>query len=141
MLALAILVLGAIASFISYSRLNALLPMSDPSLVSHTDAVIRSVTTPMVKKNQTVSEVQSAIAFTFEVDGKAIDGGYSVTGRNNAPQKGETLPIAYLTANPHVFLRAEEYRDLPRQLKALRMMMIVFALVAIIVPFGVMHHG
>lgn len=139
--AIAILVLGAVASFYCYTRLNAILPMSNPDAVTKIDAVIAEVHTPMVQKNQTVSEVQNDVRFIFRVEGKTIEGGYTLKDRNAAPKAGAKETIVYLTKNPRVFLRAEEYNDLPRQLSVLRILMMVFALAAIVLPFGVMKHG
>jgi hypothetical protein len=141
MLALIILVGGAVASFYCYTRLNQLLPMSDAAAVSKTEAHITAVNTPMVKKNQTVTEVKNDVRFAFTVHGKTYEGGYSIADRNKAPKMGAAEPVAYLTQRPDVFLRAAEYDDLPRQLKALRIMMWGFALIAMIAPFGVMKHG
>lgn len=139
LLAIAILILGALASFYCYTRLGELLPMSDPASVTQTEARITEVTTPMVKKNQTPSEVTSEVHFAFTVAGKAVQGGYLVRGEA-LPEKGAGVPIAYLSTRPEVFLRAKDYADLPRQLTALRWMMFAFALVAMVLPFAVMKH-
>ncbi len=141
MLALAILVLGSVAAFYCYTRLAELLPMSRPDAVTRVEANITRVDTPMVKKNETVSEVTSHVKFSFEASGRTIEGGYSVRDMKHAPSKGDTTPIAYLTAKPEVFLRGADYDDLPRQLAALRWMMWGFALLAMIGPFVVMKHG
>jgi hypothetical protein len=140
-LALLILVLGSLAAFYCYMRLAELLPMSNPDAVTRAEAKIISVDTPMVKKNETVSEVTSHVKFAFKADGKTIEGGYLVRDLKHAPKKGDKEPIAYRTQRPEVFLRAKDYDDLPRQLAALRWMMWGFALSALVVPFAVMKHG
>lgn len=140
MLAYAILIVGSIAAFYCYSRLAELLPMSDATMVEKTDARITEVTTPMVKKGQNTSDVVSDVRFAFTVDGKKIEGGYSVRDRSKAPEKGAVVPIAYRVDRPAIFLQAAEYDALPRQLSALRIMMWGFALVAMVLPFFVMNH-
>jgi hypothetical protein len=141
LLAIAILVLGSLAAFYSYTRLAELLPMSDPMLVEQTEAVVTEVTTPMVKKGQGVSDGVSAVRFTFEASGRTIEGGYSIKGRDAAPEKGAAVPIAYRIDRPEIFLPAADYDALPRELAGLRWMMWIFALVAMIAPFAVMKHG
>lgn len=141
MLAIAILVGASLAAFFCYSRLAQLLPMSDASLVEKTQAAITEVRTPMVKKGQSTSDVVNDVRFTFRVDGTTIEGGYSIKDRNKAPEKGMKLPIAYRIDRPQVFLRGPEYDDLPRQLRALRLMMWGFALAAMVLPFAVMNHS
>ena len=141
MLALIILVLGSVAAFYCYTRLAELLPMSNPDAVTRAEAKIISVDTPMVKKNETVSEVTSHVKFAFSAAGKTIEGGYLVRGIKEAPSKGDKEPVAYLTKRPEVFLRGADYDDLPRQLAALRWMMWGFALAALVLPFAVMKHG
>ena len=141
LLALLILVLGSIVAFYCYTRLAELLPMSDASRVEKTDARVVSVTTPMVKKGGAASTVVSEVRFAFTAHGKKIEGGYSIKDRAMAPKKGTKEPVAYRTDNPTIFLRAAEYDALPRQLSALRAMMWVFALIAMIAPFAVMKHG
>lgn len=141
MLALAILVLGSLAAFYCYTRMAELLPMSNPDAVTKTHAKIIAVDTPMVKKNETVSEVTSHVKFSFEAHGKTIEGGYLVRDMKKAPEKGAKEPVVYVTANPEVFLRVKDYEDLPRQLSVLRYLMWGFALAALVLPFAVMKHG
>lgn len=141
MLAIAILVLGSIAAFYCYTRLAELLPMSDATRVERAEARVVEVTTPMVKKGQGVSDGVSEVRFTFEASGRTIEGGYSIKGRDAAPEKGAGVPVAYRIDRPEIFLRAAEYDALPRELSALRWMMWIFALIAMIAPFGVMKHG
>lgn len=140
MLAYAILILGSIAAFYCYSRLSDLLLMRDATMVEKADAVITDVTTPMVKKGQNTSDVVSDVRFAFTVDGKKIDGGYSIKDRSAAPEKGGVVPIAYRIDNPKIFLHAAEYDALPRELLALRILMWAFALGAMVLPFLVMNH-
>ena len=140
MLAYAILIVGSIAAFYCYSRLAELLPMSDATMVEKTDARIIAVTTPMVKKGQNTSDVVSDVRFAFTVDGRTIEGGYSVKDRNAAPKKGAVLTVAYRIDRPQIFLPLAEYEALPRQLTALRIMMWAFALIAMVLPFFVMNH-
>lgn len=140
-LALLILVLGSVAAFYCYVRLADLLPMSNPDTVTRVQARIVAVDTPMVKKNQAVSDVTSHVKFAFEAAGETIEGGYLVRELKQAPNKGDKEPVAYLTNRPEVFLRAKDYDDLPRQLAALRWMMWGFALAALVLPFAVMKHG
>lgn len=140
MLAYTILIIGSIAAFYCYTRLAELLPMGDATLVEKAEAVVTDVTTPMVKKDQGTSDVASEVRFAFKVDGKTTEGGYSVRGHEVAPKKGEVVPVAYRTDRPEIFLRAAEYERLPRALSALRMMMWVFALIAMVLPFFVMNH-
>lgn len=141
MLAILILILGSAASFYCYTRLNAILPMANPDAVTRAEAVVEQVRTPMVKKGQNVSDVVSEVRFHFAAQGQKIEGGYSIKGRDNAPKKGAREPVVYRNADPKIFLREAEYNDLPRQLKALRMMMVAFALAALVLPFAVMKHG
>ena len=141
MWAVLILIGGAAASFYCYSRLSQLLPMSDADMVTKVEATITAVNTPMVKKGGTTSDVNNDVRFSFHASGKEYVGGYSIKGNDKAPATGATLPVVYYTSRPAIFLRQEEYDDLPRQLRALRIMMISFALIAIIAPFGVMKHG
>jgi hypothetical protein len=141
MLAVLILIGGTAAAFYSYSRLSQLLPMSDKDMVTHTQATITQVHTPMVKRGGTTSDVNNAVQFTFHAAGKDYQGHYTIRGRDKAPQMGAHVPVVYYTSRPAVFLQQTEYDDLPRQLRALRIMMIGFAMVAIIAPFGVMKHG
>ena len=141
LLAVAILILGSLAAFYCYVRMAELLPMSNPDAVTKTDAKIIAVGTPMVKKNETVTEVKNAVRFAFNAGGKTIEGGYSLRDRNAAPAMGAAEPVVYVTKRPEVFLRAAEYADLPRQISALRWMMWGFALIAMIAPFMVMKHG
>jgi hypothetical protein len=141
MLAIAILILASVAAFYCYTRLAQLLPMSDAARVEKTQATITEVHTPMVKKGQSVTDVVSDVRFAFTVDGKTITGGYTVQGRDAAPAKGTTLEIAYRVDRPAVFLRGDDYADLPHQLAALRWMMWGFALIAMVMPFAVMKHG
>lgn len=140
MAAIAILIVGAAAALYCYSRLAQLLPMQDASAVKRADAVVTAVHTPMVKKTGTTSDVNNEVRFQFEVNGKRHEGFYSIRGRDKAPEVGAKEPVAYYTAQPSIFLRAAEYDDLPRQLMALRVMMAIFALAAMILPFFVMHH-
>jgi hypothetical protein len=81
------------------------------------------------------------VRFAFTVDGTTITGGYAVRGRDAAPEKGAAVPVAYRTDRPAIFLPLAEYEALPRQLSALRAMMWIFALIAMIAPFAVMKHG
>ena len=141
MLAVLILIGGAAASFYCYARLSHVLPMSVPDLVTKTEATITQVHTPMVKKGGTTSDVNNAVQFTFHAAGKTYEGNTSIRGRDKAPEAGTKLPVVYFTSRPDIFLQQAEYDDLPRQLRALRIMMIGFALAAIIVPFGVMKHA
>lgn len=141
MLALAILVLGSVASFYCYTRLNAILPMSRPDAVTRAEAVIAQVRTPMVKKGQNTSDVVNEVAFHFTANGQKIEGGYSIKDRAKAPEPGAREVVFYRSDNPNIFLREAEYNDLPRQLTALRVMMVAFALIAMILPFAVMKHG
>ncbi|MBX9726855.1 MAG: hypothetical protein K2X09_06280 [Rickettsiales bacterium] len=140
MLAYAILIVGSIAAFYCYSRLAELLPMSDATMVEKTDARITEVITPMVKKGQSTSDVMSNVRFAFTVDGKTIEGGFSVKDREPAPKKGAVVPVAYRIDRPTIFLQAAEYDALPRQLSALRILMWGFALIAMVLPFFVMNH-
>lgn len=140
MLAYAILIIGSIAAFYCYSRLAELLPMSDAAMVEKAGAVVTDVTTPMVKKGQGTSDVMSDVRFAFTVDGKKIEGGYSVRDRDGAPKKGEVVPVAYRIDRPEIFTRAAEYESLSRELSVLRIMMWVFALIAMVLPFFVMNH-
>lgn len=137
-LAYAILVIGALASFVCYTRLSNLLPMREADAVTHTQATITEVVTPMIKKDQTGSDVASRVIFRFAASGKEIVGGMSVRDRDHAPAKGDTLSVVYLTARPQVFLPAEEYAQLPHQLTVLRALMIGFALAAMVLPFVVL---
>lgn len=141
MLAILILIVASIASFYCYTRLSDILPMSRVENVARAEAVITQVRTPMVKKNQGTSDVVSEVRFAFEAVGQKIEGGYSIKGREKAPEKGAAEPVVYRTDNPRIFLREAEYNDLPRQLTALRVMMVAFALLALIAPFAVMKHG
>lgn len=141
MLALAILVVGAGASFFCYTRLSAILPMSQPNSVTHATATIETVQTPMIKKGQSGSDVVNDVRYSFSVNEQKIEGAYTLKDRSKAPAIGDKEPIVYLSANPRVFLREEEYRDLPRQITALRVMMVAFALTALVLPFAVMKHG
>lgn len=140
MLAYAILIVGSIAAFYCYSRLSDILPMGDASLVEKTDARVTKVTTPTVKTGQSVSDVASEVSFAFTVDGTTIEGSYTVKGRDAAPKKGDAVPVAYRIDRPEIFLRAAEYDGLPRELLALRILMWVFALGAMVLPFFVMNH-
>lgn len=140
MLAYAILIFGSLAAFYCYTRLAELLPMSDATLVEKADARITEVITPMVKKGQGTSDVMSEVRFAFTVDGKTIEGGFSVKGRTLAPEKGSVVPVAYRIDRPSVFLQMEQYEALPRELMALRVMMWGFALAAMVLPFAVMNH-
>lgn len=139
-LALAILVLGSVASFYCYTRMNELLPMSNPEAVTKTAAKITAVDVPMVKKGQSPSDALSDVRFAFKAAGKTIEGGYLVRDQKLAPEEGAKEPVVYLTKHPEIFLRAKDYDDLPRQLTALRWMMAGFALVAMVLPFAVMKH-
>jgi hypothetical protein len=141
MLALAVLVIGAVAAFYCYSRLAELLPMSDASRVEKIDARITHVTTPMVKKGQGTTDVMSDVRFVFAAEGKTIEGAFRVKDRSKAAEIGATVPIAYRIGHPEIFLQAADYDALPRQLSALRWMMWGFALLAMIGPFAVMKHG
>jgi hypothetical protein len=141
MLAVLILIGGAAASFYCYARLSQLLPMGDKDMVTPTVATVTAITTPMVKKGGSVSDVTNDVRFAFHAAGKTYQGGYNVKGRDKAPEMGAIVHVVYYTSRPNIFLRQEEYDDLPRQLKALRLMMITFALIAIVAPFGVMKHG
>lgn len=140
MLAYAILIVGSIAAFYCYSRLSDILPMGDASLVEKTDARVTKVRTPMVKTGQSVSDVANEVGFAFTVDGSTIEGSYTVKGRDAAPKKGDAVPVAYRIDRPEIFLRAAEYEGLPRELAALRILMWVFALGAMVLPFFVMNH-
>ena len=133
LLAIAILVLGSLAAFYCYTRLAALLPMSDATRVERGQARVVEVVTPMVKKGQGVSDSVSAVRLTFEASGRTIEGGYSIKGRDAAPEKGAAVPIAYRIDRPEIFLPAAEYDALPTQLSALRWMVWIFALIAMIV--------
>ena len=62
-------------------------------------------------------------------------------GSDKAPAMGAKLPVVYFTSRPNIFLREQDYHDLPNELRVLRILMIVFALISIIAPFGVMKHG
>ncbi|MFZ8406837.1 hypothetical protein ACO1L8_14435, partial [Staphylococcus aureus] len=66
MLAYAILVIGALASFLCYTRLSHVLPMRDPQAVTHAQATITEVVTPMIKKGQVPGDVVSRITFSFD---------------------------------------------------------------------------
>jgi hypothetical protein len=140
MLAILILIAASIASFTCYTRMNELLPMSNPEAVTKAAAKITAVEVPMVKKGQSTSDVLSDVRFTFEAAGNSITGGYLVRGMELAPKVGAKEPVVYLTKHPEIFLRAKDYDDLPRQLSALRWMMVGFALVAMVLPFAVMKH-
>ncbi len=140
MLAYAILIVGSIAAFYCYSRLSDILPMGDATRIEKTDARVTKVTTPTVKTGQSVSDVASEVGFAFTVDGKKIEGSFSIRGGEATPKKGETVPVAYRIDRPEIFLRAAEYEGLPRELAALRILMWVFALGAMILPFFVMNH-
>jgi hypothetical protein len=74
LLAIAILVLGSLAAFYCYTRLAALLPMSDATRVERGQARVVEVVTPMVKKGQGVSDSVSAVRLTFEASGRTIEG-------------------------------------------------------------------
>lgn len=139
-LALAILVLGSVASFYCYTRMNELLPMSNPEAVTKATAKITTVDVPMVKKGQSTSDVLTDVRFTFAAAGSTITGGYLVRGMELAPKVGAKEPVVYLTKHPEIFLRAKDYDDLPRQLSALRWLMAGFALAAMVLPFAVMKH-
>lgn len=141
MLAYAVLIVGSIAAFYCYSRLSDILPMGDATLVEKTDAHVTAVRTPMVKTGQSARDVVSEVGFAFTVDGKTIEGSFSVTGGEAAPKKGELVPVAYRIDRPEIFLRAAEYEGLPRELMALRILMWVFALGAMVLPFFVMNHN
>lgn len=138
MLAYAILIIGALTSFICYTRLSTLLPMREEAAVTHTDARVTDVRTPMIQKGRTASDVVSEVSFTFHAVGQEIHGYYRTMRGEAAPAKHGTEPVVYLTRDPHVFLRAEAYKQLPQQLNILRVMMLVFALAAIILPFVVL---
>ena len=140
MLAYAILIVGSIAAFYCYSRLSDILPMGDASLVEKTDARVTELRTPTVKTGQSVSDVASEVGFAFTVDGTTIEGSYTVKGRDATPNKGDVVPLAYRIDNPKIFLHAAEYQGLPRELLALRILMWVFALGAMVLPFFVMNH-
>lgn len=141
MLAYGILIIGALASFYCYTKLAALLPMRDESAVTHADAQITSVQTPMVKKGQSVSDVTSQITFRFQVGERDYLGGYSVRHPQAVPEVGAAEPVVYVTRQPSIFLRAEEYKTLPRQLAALRWMIGIFAVIALFLPFVVLGTG
>lgn len=141
MLAYAILIVGSIAAFYCYSRLSDILPMGDATLIEKTDAHVTAVRTPMVKTGQSVSDVASEVAFAFTVDGKKIEGSFSIKVGEAAPKKGEAVPVAYRIDRPEIFLRGAEYDALPRELMALRILMWVFALGAMVLPFFVMNHN
>ena len=141
LLAIAILVLGSIAALYSYSRLAQLLPMSDPGRIETTQAVITDITAPMIKKGESSSDVASHVRLAFKASGRTITGGYTLTGREQVPEKNAHVDVAYRVDRPEVFLRATEYEELPRELSALRWMMWIFALIAMIAPFAVMKHG
>jgi hypothetical protein len=140
MLAYAILIVGSIAAFYCYSRLSDILPMGDATLIEKTDARVMKVTTPMVKTGQSARDGASEVGFAFTVDGKSIEGSFSITGGEAIPKKGEAVPVAYRIDRPEIFLRATEYEGLPRELSALRILMWVFALGAMVLPFFVMNH-
>lgn len=140
-LALVILVVGAAASFYCYTRLNQLLPMQDESAVTRTTATVGELHIPLVKKGQSRSDVKSDVNFSFEVAGQTYHGSYSLKGADKAVTHGMSEPIVYLTQHPSIFLREAEYNDLPRQLHALRWMMMAFGLAAMLLPFAVMKHG
>lgn len=139
MIAVVVFIVGIVAAGYCYVRLQAILPMGDPQAVTAVQAVIQSVHTPMIKKGQNGSDSVSEVRFAFEVQGRSIEGAYTVKGRTAAPMQGAEEPVVYLTADPQVFLRAAEYQDLPRQLMALRVMMVVFALAALVVPAVLMR--
>lgn len=141
MLAYGILIIGALASFYCYTKLSALLPMRDPAAVTHADAHITNVQTPMVKKGQSVSDVTSQVTFSFHVGERDYLGGYSVRHPQPLPKVGAAEPVVYVTQHPAIFLRAEEYKTLPRQLTALRWMIGIFAIAAMFLPFVVLGTG
>ncbi len=141
MIAYGILIIGALASFYCYTKLSALLPMRDAAAVTHADATITSVLTPMVKKGQNVSDVKSQVLFRFTVAGRDYIGGYNLSGAAALPDVGAVEPVVYLTRTPSVFLRKAEYDDLPRQLAVLRWMIGIFAVAALFLPFVVLGFG
>lgn len=138
MIAYAVLILGALASFVCYTRLSALLPMKEEAAVTRTQATVTEVTTPMIKKGEVGSDVMSQVQLRFHAGGQEVEGGYRTIRGEAAPAKGGALEVVYLTKNPRVFLRGTEYADLPRQLTMLRVMMAVFALTAMILPFVIL---
>ncbi len=140
-LAVTILIGGTAASFYCYARLAQLLPMSDADAVTHVEATITKVSAPMVKKGENTSDVNNDVYFMFQAAGSDYTGNYSVRGYDKAPERNTKLPVVYYTSRPAIFLQQAEYDDLPQQLQVLRILMISFALVAIIAPFGVMRHG
>jgi hypothetical protein len=125
---LSILSIGA--AFYCYMRLQHLTPMRDPARVTRANATITEVITPMVQKGQSTSDVVNQIRFRFEVDGHEVLGGYSLRDRSKAPEVGAVVLIVYLTARPSIFLQADAYASLPRQLMALRVMAVLFTVAA-----------
>lgn len=140
MLAYAILIFGSLAAFYCYSRLSDILPMSDATLIEKTDAHVTVVRTPMVKTGQSARDVASEVVFAFTVDGKTIEGSFFIKSGGAAPKKGDAVPVAYRIDRPSVFLQVAEYEALPRELMVLRILMWVFALGAMVLPFFVMNH-
>lgn len=128
------------ASYYCSYRLGQIAPMQTQPVVK-TDATITQVYTPMVKKNETTSEVVNQITYAFTVDGREYTGGYELRDRNKAPELGAKEPIVYLASNPAVFLRAGEYDDLPRQITALKVMMWLFGLASLGVPLLLRKRG
>jgi hypothetical protein len=141
MLIVILFLAAAGAAFYCNYRLGQIAPMADAGAVVKTDAVITQVYTPMVKKNETTSEVVNQITFAFTVDGKEIIGGYELRDRNKAPELGTKEPVVYLAADPAVFLRAGEYEDLPRQLTALKVMRVLFGIAALGLPLLMRRRG
>ena len=140
-LAVAILIGGALASFLCYQRISELVPMSVPDMVTSTQATVTQVHIPMVKKGGTTGEATNTVRFTYQAAGKRYDGTMSIRDHDNPPEMGAKLPVVYFTRQPDIVLQQAEYDDLPRELRVLRILMIVFALTAIIAPFAVMKHG
>ena len=140
LLAVLILIGGTAASYHCYTRLTQLVPMSNPEAVTKAEATITAIRTPTIKKGETTSDLKHNVHYRFQAGGKPYDGGYDVRGSDAVPDVGDMEHVVYYTKRPIIHLREAEYIDLPRQLGALRIMMLAFALAAIVLPFGVMNH-
>jgi hypothetical protein len=142
-MSIGLMCLLAFASLYLYNRMAELKQLQNPADRAEATATITRVTTPMVQKGQSRSEVETRVEYDFTRAGSdaKIHGAYSIAYPKELPSVGDAVQVTYLRVNPKIFVRNEELATLPNEMRWMQWGMVLFGVAAMVLPFVLLGFG
>jgi hypothetical protein len=131
----------ATATWQAQARLNDLRLLHTHTDNARTQATVQEVRREPLKKGESRAEKQAQVLYVFSVNGQDYRGAFLTDDNTATPNMGDRFEVVYAVNKPSVYLRAEEFADLPRHIRGMQWIMGLLGLATLFVPFMIAGFG